>query len=348
MALTLATILRNLFQGGPENSWKGILNPHRPPTEADIKAALLIDKSGYSFVKEATPVNAVAASGILTGTALAVAASGILTSDNTEVADGDRVTIGNVVYVFKDTPTVAYDVQRDGTTADTTMGNLVKAINGTGTPGVEYFEETEPHPDVTAGTLAAHAFTVTAKVKGTEGNAIAKAEDSDHLDWDGTGEVLSGGIAGIRDGDTVTIGTTVYTMKAALTSPAVAYEVLIGVSVSATLDNLIAAITADTGAGTLYGTGTLVHPLVTAAAGTGDTIDVTAKTKGVLGNTIAKAEDSAGLDWDGTGSVLSGGIDGTAAPANAMCADATYLYHCVAENTISGANWRRISLGSAF
>lgn len=42
-----------------------------------------------------------------------------LTSDNTDVADGDTVTIGSTVYRFKDTMTQAYDVKRNGGTADT-------------------------------------------------------------------------------------------------------------------------------------------------------------------------------------------------------------------------------------
>jgi len=120
-------------------------------------------------------------------------ASAILTSDNTEVTDGDTVTIGTTVYRFKDTMAQAYDVQRHGTTADTTMGNLIKAINASGTPGSEYYAGTLINPDVTAGTLAAHAFTVTAKVPGQPGNLIAKAESSTHLDWDGTGGFLTNG-----------------------------------------------------------------------------------------------------------------------------------------------------------
>lgn len=126
-------------------------------------------------------------------------ASLVLTSDNTEVTDGDTVTIGTTVYRFKNTPAQAYDVKRDGTTADTTLGNLVKAINGTGTPGTEYFAGTIAHPDVTASAVTAHATTVTAKQPGTAGNAIATAETSSHLSWAGGAATLASGATGNFD-----------------------------------------------------------------------------------------------------------------------------------------------------
>jgi hypothetical protein len=133
-------------------------------------------------IPEKTPVNA-------------VAASGVLTSDNTDVADGATVTIGEIVYRFKDTMAQAYDVKRTGT-ADDTLANLVHAINGTGSAGVNYYEGTVAHTLVTSGDVSSHAITVTAKTKGVAGDSIAKAEDSDHLDWDETGEYFTGGVDG--------------------------------------------------------------------------------------------------------------------------------------------------------
>jgi len=137
----------------------------------------------FLILPEKTPVNA-------------VASSLVLTSDNTDVADADTVTIGTTVYTFKDTLAAAYDVQRDGTTADTTMGNLIAAIDASGTEGVEYFAGTLEHPDAEAGALSTHAFTVTAKVSGVAGNAIATAEDSGHLSWAGDALFLAGGVDG--------------------------------------------------------------------------------------------------------------------------------------------------------
>ncbi len=117
------------------------------------------------------------------------------------------------------------------------------------------------------------------------------------------------------DGNSVTIGTTKYTFKETLGT---AYDVKIGVSASATLDNLIAAINKAAGEGSTYGTGTVAHTLVTAAAGAGDTMGITAKTIGVAGNSIATTELSGVASW--TDVVMAGGVD---AVANELLVEAT-------------------------
>ena len=129
-----------------------------------------------------------------------VAASAVLTTDNTKPTADDTVTIGTGVghervYRFKALADMeqAYDVCISTVDADTTLLNLAKAINGTGTAGVNYYKGTEPHLDVTSSVVSSHAITVTAKVKGDIGNAIAKAENSTHLDWDGVGAVFTNG-----------------------------------------------------------------------------------------------------------------------------------------------------------
>jgi predicted RecA/RadA family phage recombinase len=119
------------------------------------------------------------------------------------------------------------------------------------------------------------------------------------------------------DGDTVTIGSTVYTYKTALTEPAEAYEVLIGASAAAALDNLKAAINADeAGAGTTFGTGTVAHPTVEATTNTNTTQVVVAKTAGSAGNDIATTEASTHLAWGATtlfGAKSKGDLTKTAA-----------------------------------
>lgn len=98
---------------------------------------------------------------------------------------------------------------------------------------------------------------------------------------------------------TVTIGGVVYTFKTTLSvGPAVPYEVKIGAAATNTIDNLIAAINGSAGAGTNYGTGTVAHPLVTAAAGAGDTMDLTAKALGPAGNGIVLAETLSAGSWN--------------------------------------------------
>lgn len=117
-----------------------------------------------------------------------------------------------------------------------------------------------------------------------------------------TGTLTSTGVAPANN-DTVTIDTTVYTYKTTLTGAA--YEVLIGASAAAALDNLKSAINATAGAGTTYGTGTVAHPTVYAITNTNTTQVVVAKLGGTAGNSIASTEVSAQLSWGGA--TLSGG-----------------------------------------
>jgi predicted RecA/RadA family phage recombinase len=109
------------------------------------------------------------------------------------------------------------------------------------------------------------------------------------------------------DGDTVTIGTTVYTFKTELTTvpAAVPYEVLIGISAAVALDNLKSAINVTAGEGTAYGTGTLAHPTVEATTNGNTTQVVQALTAGQAGNDIATTETSSHLAWGAA--TMSGG-----------------------------------------
>lgn len=125
----------------------------------------------------------------------------------------------------------------------------------------------------------------------------------------------SGTLTGTTIGaaDTVTIGDVDYTFIAALTNPAVPYEVLVGASDSASLDNLIAAINATEGQeGVLYGEGTVAHPLVQASAGAGDTMIVTAVNIGEDANDIATTASLTSGQWGAatlTGGLSTGVID---------------------------------------
>jgi hypothetical protein len=108
------------------------------------------------------------------------------------------------------------------------------------------------------------------------------------------------------DGETVTIGSKVYTFQDTLTD--VNGNVKVGASASVSLDNLIAAINLGAGAGTLYATATTLHPTVIASAGAGDTMNLTAKTKGTDGNSIATTTTLA--DGSFAEVTLTGGKDG--------------------------------------
>ncbi len=129
--------------------------------------------------------------GAVTGTAPA----STLTSDNTELSDGDTVTINLRVYRFKNTPAQINDIKRDGTTADTTLGNFVKAINGTGLgDGSDYFAGTQTNAHVSAGAVTAHATLLTSRDAGVNGD-IATTTTAAHLSW--TGATLKAGTASV-------------------------------------------------------------------------------------------------------------------------------------------------------
>jgi hypothetical protein len=113
--------------------------------------------------------------------------------------------------------------------------------------------------------------------------------------------------ANFANTDTVTTGTKTYTFQTALTN--VDGNVLIGATASDSLDNLIAAINLGAGSGTVYAAATTANGFVSAVAGAGDTMDVTALVSGTAGNTIATTETSANASWGAA--TLSGGNNDT-------------------------------------
>lgn len=82
---------------------------------------------------------------------------------------------------------------------------------------------------------------------------------------------------------------------------------------------------------------------VTAVAGSG-LITLTADVAGDAGNDIALAKTMANGAFAGSATHLSGGVDGTVASAGKLYVDGSYLYLCVADNTISGKNWLSMTI----
>jgi hypothetical protein len=111
------------------------------------------------------------------------------------------------------------------------------------------------------------------------------------------------------DGDTVTIGGYTYTFKTALTASTTPFEVLIGASAAAALDNLKEAINASGTPGTNFGSKTYAHPDVVATTNTNTTQVVEARLAGTTGNSIATTETSSHLSWGAA--TLASGADGT-------------------------------------
>lgn len=130
--------------------------------------------------------------------------------------------------------------------------------------------------------------------------ALSEAKASNTLTSDATN---------VDDGDTVTIDGIRYTFRATPVHP---YDVDIGGTAAASLDNLKSAINDSGTEGTTYGTGTAAHPTVTAEANADTTQEVTAKRFGTYANGYITLESSAHLSWDAAtlgGSGATAGVD---------------------------------------
>lgn len=94
--------------------------------------------------------------------------------------------------------------------------------------------------------------------------------------------------------ETVTIDGKTYTFQTVLTD--VDGNVLIGATASDSIDNLIAAINLDAGAGSLYAN-SMTAGTYTASAGAGDTMDIASKITGTQSNGEAVTEGLANGSW---------------------------------------------------
>lgn len=300
--------------------------------------SIIHDNVGLSQMEGSTPVNAVAASGVLTSdntnvssddevvageetyvfkTALTEAkATATLTSDTTAPSDGDQVVIGNKTYTYKTSLTGAANEVLIGADAAAALDNLKSAVNGSAGAGSTYGTGTVAHTQVDATTNTDTTQLFVAKAIGVAGNAYASTETSSHLSFGGA--TFSGG------------------------ADAVANEVLIGSDADDSLTNLKLAINAGSGEGTKYGTGTVANADLSSGNVSSHTITLTAAVKGVSGNLLATTTTAAHLSFGDE--TLADGVDGTVGIKNEVVADSNYLYIATADNSISGTNWKRIPL----
>lgn len=260
-------------------------------------------------------------------------ATGTLTSDQTQPAAGDTVTVGTQVYEFvaaletTDRRGQVHPIELPnkvliGADADTTLGNLVAAINKDSGEGTKYSFNTVVNPLASAAAVSSHATVVTARTVGTGGNSIAKAETSSHLDWDGVGAVFTGGVA------------------------SVANEIsLVGADADFVMNSLIAAINGGSGAGVRYSTATVASTELTAGTLSAHAFTVTASTAGAAGNALAKSEASTHLDWDGTGAFMTGGIDVSA--AHSQVTAGTIAAHAFTVTANSGTSFAGNAIAKA-
>src|SRR5438270_2955559 len=90
-------------------------------------------------------------------------------------------------------------------------------------------------------------------------------------------------------GETINVAGQTYTFRATLTG---ANDVLIGGTMAATMANLAAAVNGTAGAGTTYGTGTTANANASAVVN-GSVLNLTAKTAGTAGNSLALSSTSS-------------------------------------------------------
>lgn len=294
-----------------------------------------IDAISTAQVPEGTPVNAVASQGTLTVSGVAI--------------DGETITIGSDVYEFcADTAQsltagsdFAIDITGSTTASQGTFTVTVQPSSAeTFTVGDKVFTfvpngTANADGEVSVGAdLAAAQVNIVAAINGTDGfntasayvTAGAFATNASVL------TALIGGVAGdsiattetMANGsfDAVTLGTTT------------------GGADCSAANAVTAAVTSITNNDTAG---------VGAADGAGDTVVLTADTKGTAGDAIATTETmSNGAFGQATLGDTTAGVDGTVGSNNDLKADGSYLYIAIADNTIADANWRRISVGSVY
>lgn len=123
-----------------------------------------------------------------------------------------------------------------------------------------------------------------------------------------TGVLTSADTGAFSNNSVVVVGGVTYTFKTTLTVAGVANEVKIGADGDACLTNLLKAVNLSGTAGTHYGIGTVVNPMVTAGAVTAHAITFTSLLATFISNTYPTTTTEAKLSWGAT--TLTGGVGG--------------------------------------
>jgi hypothetical protein len=130
-----------------------------------------------AFVELAPTSAAVAATGVLTFTAVAVA--------------GQTVTIGSRTYTWAASVTTTAGTVAIGANQAASQANLVAAINGGAGAGSLYGSQTAPHADVTAAVVGS-TVVVTARKPGTGAHSVTLTDTMANASWNDV--FLSGGV----------------------------------------------------------------------------------------------------------------------------------------------------------
>lgn len=174
-------------------------------------------------------------------------------------------------------------------------------------PNVTWTEKIGSVPENVTLTGATHAYEISATLGGVNDYLTVDMEQG-LAAVTGSGTAATGTLTlsgnAVAD-ETVTIGAKTYTWKATVSTTA--NQVKIGATASDSLDNLIAAVNAGAGSGTVYGSSTTANAAGTAAAGAGDTLVFTAGAVGTASNSVATTETMTAGSWGAA--TLTGGVN---------------------------------------
>jgi hypothetical protein len=338
ISLVERAVLDGIVAGTASASKAVVLDANKKINELDI-TTLKVGGKTLVVPQSGTPVNAVAATGTLT-------ISGV-------VIDGETVAIGDDTYEFcADTActvaegNIAVDinaktVKSQGTlTVDTqpTAGDTMTIGTGAGEKEYTFVPDGTANADgeVSIGTnLGTAQANIVAAINGTDGISTPHTQVT-ALDFAANACVLTAKIGG-ASGDLIAT-TETFTAASNIFDAVTLGTTTAGVDCTAA-DAVTALVTAITASDT-QGVG--------AADGNGDTVVLTADTKGDVANDIATTVTMAhGAFGAGT---LKNGVDGTVASivGQILYYDSSYVYFIVAPNTVSDINWRRITLGNTY
>ena len=292
-----------------------------------------------SLLDEGTPVNAVNAGKVLTVSGVAI--------------DGDTITIINPAKSGVDVYEFLADVAQTKTAPSNIpidITSYVAFATGTLTMDVQ----------PTAGdTITIGSKTYTFVPVGTD---TADGEVSVGADLAGAQAALVGAINGLDGLNTphplVSIGE--FSSDDAVVTALIGGTAANSIATTETftaVTNIFAAATLGSGTNcTKANAKTAIIAAITASdtqdvgatAGAGDDINLAADVAGADGNLITLAETMANGAFAGAATTLSGGVNGTISSGPKAYIDDTYLYVTKVANSVSGKNWRRISVGSAY
>ncbi len=233
-----------------------------------------------NILTEKTPINAVAANGVLTvsDTPLEyvanVNASGTLTVAETPVED-QVITIDGgddeVVLVFKDAPDTENPLEIAINADNDIQASIIRnAINtNSDTVTAEVGEE-----------ATSHVVTVTAVAAGTAGNSIVLTTDATGVTASGAGTLADG----VNEANFFTVGDEKY--KFAGDREDTDFLVTISSNNTTQAENIVTAITEDSE--------------IANATNDDAVVTVSVKIKGIACNSVAVTESSAALSWDDT------------------------------------------------